>query len=121
MLRNTLARLLATTSLAVAALAVLPGCSTNVQGDDASPVFFTVNFQDQILQKNVATGTPIQIPTVIVNMVFKNPTASATTFLEANLEDYTVEWRRLDKGTAVPQPEVFVAGVLVPAGGSSTL
>lgn len=110
-------------TLAVAALvAVLgtSGCSTNSQGDDASPVFLTINFQLLPLRKNVADGTPLQLQTVNVRSVLKAP-GGATTFLDTILDDYVVEWSRLDGGRAAPGTETFGGNLVVPAGGTSTL
>lgn len=110
-------------TLAVAALvAVLgtSGCTTNSQGDDASPVFLTINFQLLPLQKNVADGVPLQLQTVNLQSELKVP-GGATTFLDTIVEDYIVEWSRLDGGRAAPATETFGGNVVVPAGGTSTL
>ena len=107
--------------LAGVALLGIPACSTNTQGDDASPVFLVVNFDQLPAGKNVADGTPLQIDTATVRSVLKNPTADSTQFLDTKVDDYVVSWQRLDGGTAVPKPEVFGGNFVVGAGGTSNL
>lgn len=104
----------------VAALG-LTGCTTNTQGDDASPVFLTVNFQLLPLQKNVASGTPLQIQTTILQSRLKVPNAASTQFLDTQIEDYEVVWERIDGGRTAPGREVWGGNVTVPANGTSTL
>jgi hypothetical protein len=107
--------------LAIAALGVLPSCSTNVEGDEASPVFLTIEFTLLPLQKNVADGTPLQFDTAVVRNRPKSNVINSTTFLDVRLETYDVEWRRLDGGTKVPEKEIFAGNVIVPFNGTSNL
>ncbi|HEX7527558.1 MAG TPA: hypothetical protein VF425_00495, partial [Thermoanaerobaculia bacterium] len=53
--------------MAVAALVVaaLPGCSTNTQGDSASPVFLAGDFQLLPLTVNVASNKAVQFSTTV--------------------------------------------------------
>ncbi len=106
--------------LAVALLA-LPGCSSNTQGDDATPVYFSISYDELPLEWNVGSYAPLQIKTTTVKSNLKNPSGGSSSYLDARLEDYVVEWTRVDGGTKVPAPETFVGNVLVPAGGVSTL
>lgn len=106
--------------LAVALLA-LPGCSSNTQGDDATPVYFSISYDELPLEWNVGSYAPLQIKTTTVKSNLKNPAGGSSSYLDARLEDYVVEWSRVDGGTKVPAPEPFVGNVLVPAGGVSTL
>ena len=110
--------------LALAVLAAcLPGCSTNTQGDDASPEFLTVTFDGVPVRTNVATQSPLQIQSTVYSAVLKNPSGGSSSFLDVRLDDYTVTWRRLDGGTLVPAPETFgiAANGVLPAGGSQTV
>src|SRR5258706_5090365 len=102
---------------------LVPACSTNTQGDDASPVFLTVEFDGVLVLKNLATGTPLQVNTTTVHNVIKSPRNGSSSFLDVKLDDYVVTWRRLDGGTIVPAPETFAVftAAIVPAGGTSTL
>src|SRR5437764_532967 len=113
-------RLAPVLALVLAAAACLPGCSTNVQGDDASPVFLSVDVPNQG-PKNVNDGTLFTIATVTVRNIIKVPSNGSSSFLDVHLDDYTVTWRRTDGGTVVPAPETWAAGQIVPAGGAATL
>lgn len=107
-------------ALAIGILAV-GGCSSNTQGDDASPVYLSVSYSELPEAWNVGSGLPLQFDTTELRSVLKNPAAGSSSFLDTRLEDYVVEWQRLDGGTKVPGPEVFGGNVLIPAGGQSTL
>ena len=106
--------------LAVALLA-LPGCSSNTQGDDASPVYLSVSYTLLPESWNVGSGAPMQFDTTELKSVLKNPLGGTSTMLDTRLEDYVVEWQRIDGGTKVPETEVFGGNVLIPAGGTSSL
>lgn len=97
------------------------GCSSNTQGDDASPVFLSVNFKLLPESWSVGSGAPLQFETVELRSILKNPGGGTSSFLDTRLEDYVVEWKRLDGGTKVPDPETFGGNVVVPAGGISAL
>lgn len=105
----------------VAGVLAVTGCSSNTQGDDASPVYLTISYDLLPLVVNVGGGAPLQIQTTTVKSNLKNPAGGTSTFLDTRLEQYVVTWKRLDGGTKVPDPETFGGNVLVPAGGSSTL
>ncbi len=86
---------------------LVPACSTNTQGDDASPVFLTVEFDGVLVLKNLATGTPLQVNTTTVHNVIKSPRNGSSSFLDVKLDDYVVTWRRLDRRReqrAAPHP-----------------
>jgi hypothetical protein len=105
----------------LAGLLGVAGCSSNTQGDDASPVFLTVTYQELPEAWNVGSGAPLQFDTTTITSVLKNPAGGSSSFLDTRLEDYVVEWQRIDGGTKVPEPETFGGNVLIPAGGVSTL
>ncbi len=112
------------TSLAAALLAGVlsaTGCSSNSQGDDASPVFLSVTYTLLPESWNVGGGAPLQFDTTELRSILKNPGAGSSTFLDTRLDDYVIEWTRIDGGTKVPDPETFAGNVLIPAGGTSTL
>jgi hypothetical protein len=102
-----------------AAAAFLPSCSTNTQGDDASPIFLEVN-SSQALTVNVATESEVDIATMSVQAKLKNPAGGSSSLLDVRLEDYTVDWRRTDGGKAVPQSETFGAGQVISVGGTAS-
>jgi len=110
-------------SVAVAALVVaaLPGCSTNTQGDSASPVFLAGDFTLLPLSVNVASNAPVQFSTTTLRNRLKNTTATSLQFLDVQVDKYTVTWTRIDGGTTASASEDFAGNVIVPPNGSSTL
>jgi len=107
------------TAVAVLALSVLPGCSTNTQGDSAAPVFLVGSFPEVPGISCVNSLLPITIKTTTVQNRLKTSVPSLQ-FLDVQVDRYTVVWRRIDGGTKVSPTENFGDGFLVPAGGTTT-
>ena len=110
--------------LAVALLAgvlAVAGCSSNTQGDDASPVYLSAEYTLLPESWNVGSGAPLQLETVQLRSHLKNTTGGTSSFLDTRLDDYVVEWRRIDGGTKAPEAETFPGNVIVPVGGTSTM
>ncbi|HEX2757390.1 MAG TPA: hypothetical protein VHP60_02710 [Thermoanaerobaculia bacterium] len=102
-------------------VAALPGCSTNTQGDSASPVFLAGDFELLPLQKCVNDNTVLQFSTTVLRNRLKNPAASATQFLDVQIDTYIVVWRRIDGGTTASPSQSFGGNIIVPPNGQSTL
>ncbi len=107
--------------LAVLAAAALPGCSTNTQGDSASPVFLAGDFTLLPLQKCVNDNTPLQFQTTTLRNRLKNPITSSIQFLDVQIDSYFVVWKRIDGGTTASPTQQFGGNLIVPANGQSTL
>jgi hypothetical protein len=107
-------------ALAALVLAALPGCSTNTQGDSASPVFLAGDFTLLPLTVNVASNAPVQFSTTTLRNRLKTSAASVQ-FLDVQVDKYTVTWSRIDGGTKASASEDFPGNVIVPPNGSSTL
>ena len=119
MIKNTM-RFAAAFALSAGLLA-LPGCSTNNQGDDAVPLYLTVDFTLLPSVKHVSDGALLQFQTVTLKSVMKSPTAATSGMLDTRIDDYVIVWSRLDGGTKVPAPETFAGNVIVPVAGTTTL
>jgi hypothetical protein len=105
----------------VAALAFASGC-TNPQGESESPVFITVDLEEQPGFVNVATPAPVQVDTILLNSELKDPDATDPQGMaDAQINSYRVTFTRTDGGTIVPQAQTFGCGVVVPSGGEATL
>jgi len=105
----------------MAGVLAVAGCSSNTQGDDASPVYLTVSYDLLPESWNVGSGFPLQFDSTKLTSVLKAPLQGTSTYLDTRLEDYVVDWQRIDGGTKVPDSETFGGNVLIPAGGVSTL
>ncbi len=106
---------------AAAALVALPGCSTNTQGDSATPVFLFGNFTLLPLSVNVASNVPVQFATTTLTCRLKSPGGTSLQFLDVQIDQYIVVWARIDGGKTASPQQTFGGNVIVPAGGSSTL
>jgi hypothetical protein len=115
-------KLLRFVSLLLAVALFGTGCTSNNQGDSASPVYLTVDFTLRPAVKNVNDGAPIQIQTTTVTSKLKIPsTTSPGAFLDTQLDTYAVVWTRIDGGKSASKTENFAPGVIVPAGGTASL
>jgi hypothetical protein len=107
--------------LASLLVATLPGCSTNVQGDSASPVFLAGEFTLLPAGKCVNDTTPLQFSSSILHSRLKGPAISSTQFLDVQIDQYIVVWKRTDGGTIASPSQTFAGNVIVPPNASSTL
>ena len=107
--------------LAALTVAALPGCSTNTQGDSASPVFLAGQFTLLPLQKCVNEPTVLQFQTTTLVNRLKILGPSSTQFLDVQVDSYVVVWRRIDGGTTASPSQTFGGNVIVPPNGTSTL
>lgn len=107
--------------LALVAVAALPGCSTNTQGDSASPVFLAGEFTLLPLQKCVNDTTALQFSTTVLHSRLKNPAAGSTQFLDVQVDQYIVVWKRIDGGTVASPSQTFGGNLIVPPNGQSTM
>ncbi len=113
---------LRTLALLLAVALAGTGCSSNNQGDSASPVYLTCDFPLRPAVKAVNDTTPLQFQTTTLTSKLKIPgTTSPTTFLDTQVETYTVVWTRIDGGKTASATETFSPGIIVPAGGTTTL
>jgi hypothetical protein len=110
-------------ALAALTVAAIPGCSTNTQGDSASPVFLVGAFSGNFVPNSacVNTNLPLTVKTTTVSSRLKNPNVASLQFLDVHVDKYTVVWGRIDGGTKASPTQDFVAtGFLVPPNGSGT-
>ena len=107
--------------IAALVVATLSGCSTNTQGDSASPVFLAGDFELLPLQKCVNDNTTLQFSTTQLRNRLKNPNATSLQFMDVQLDKYTVTWTRIDGGTKASPSQDFAGNVIVPPNGSSSL
>ena len=108
--------------LAAVTVAAIPGCSTNTQGDSASPVFLVGAFSGNFVPNSPCVNTrgPLTVKTTTVTSRLKNPSATSTQFLDVHVDKYTVVWGRIDGGTKTSPTEDFSGGgYLVPPNGSA--
>jgi hypothetical protein len=108
----------------LAVLATLAaGCSSNTQGDSASPVYLTCDFTLLPAQWNVASNSLLQFDTTTLTSKIKSPSAAAgsSSFLDTQVATYAIVWARIDGGKTASKTESFGGNVIVPAGGVSTL
>jgi len=104
------------------ALAILGGgCTTNTQGDSATPVYLNCEFTLLPAVKNVADNSLLQFQTTTLTSQLKNPAGGSSSFLDTQVETYSIVWTRIDGGKTASPTESFGGNVIVPAGGNATL
>jgi hypothetical protein len=107
--------------LASVTVAALPGCSTNTQGDSASPVFLAGEFTLLPLQMCVDSNVALQFSTTVLRNRLKNPRTTSNQFLDVRIDTYVVVWRRIDGGRTASPSQSFGGNIIVPPDGQSTL
>lgn len=112
---------LSTLVLLAAVAALVPGCSTNTRGDDASPVFLAGDFTELPLEKLLISGTPLQFRTTTLRNRLKTNVIGSLQFLDVQVDSYVVRWSRLDGGTKASASQTWGGDVLVPPNGTATL
>jgi hypothetical protein len=111
-----------TIGLGLVLLAALAAACTNKEGSTESPVFITVDLQNQPGFVDVAVVAPVQVQTINLNSHLKSASASDPQhFADVTIDNYSVSYRRTDGGTVVPPRESFGGGIVVPSGGTATL
>lgn len=102
---------------------VAASCTTNTQGDSATPVYLSCEFTLLPALKNVADNSLLQFPTTTLTSKLKSPSTAggSTTFLDTQVETYAIVWARIDGGKTASKTESFGGNVIVPAGATSTL
>ena len=109
-------------AVAAAVAVALSACSTNTQGDSASPVFLVGGFSGNFVPNSpcVNAGGPLTVKTTTVSSRLKTPGVTSLQFLDVHVDKYTVVWGRIDGGTTTSPTQDFAFGFLVPPNGSGT-
>jgi hypothetical protein len=106
--------------LALAALTVL-GCEERTEQTDSGGVLLEVEFVNSPIRIGVEDSDIVQIPTINVNSIVTNPTASTSSLMDVQLRSIDVSYSRADSGSRVPPPFFFNTIGTVPVGGTLTL
>ena len=113
-----------TRSALVALLAIgLLGCEARTDRRDDGGVILTVESFDGLpigFSVN-SDGIFVQVETIDIRNITKNPNVSATDLMDVELHTYQVVYRRLDGGKTVPPPLVRRIFGNVPHNGLETL
>lgn len=114
--RNATVRL-----LLIATLFFALGCEERTEESDTGGVLLEVEFTDTVLFVGVEETPILTIPTININSIVADPTASTSSLMDVQLRTLEVTFSRADTGTRVPPP--YFANIIgtVPVGGTLTL
>ena len=120
---NIMKNRLTIAALALASLAALSSCSSELS-DNAAPVELIVTNSQTLtlldLDPNTTdTDCDQEIGTINMQVIAKNSSASGN-FLQVRIQRYRVSYRRTDGGTIVPPSFVRSLDTLIGVGGSAT-
>ncbi len=107
-------------ALALVALVAL-GCEERTEQTDSGGVLLEVEFTNTVLVVGVEETETLTIPTIIVNSIVANPTATTSSLMDVQLRTLEVNFSRADSGTRVPPPFFWNIIGTVPVDGSLTL
>ena len=105
--------------LIVALLAL--GCEQRTEETDSGGVLIEVEFSNTVLRVGVEETEVLTIPTINVNSIVADPTATTSSLMDVQLRTLEVVFSRADTGTRVPPPYIFNIIGTVPVGGTLTL
>ena len=97
------------------------GCEERTEQTDSGGVLIEVEFTNTVLRVGVEETEVLTIPTINVNSIVANPTATTSSLMDVQLRTLEVVFSRADTGTRIPPPYVFNIIGTVPVGGTLTL
>ena len=104
-----------TNYLLILILAVgVAGCDSNTDRTDGGGVLLSVSDFDGLpllasVNTTLSTGGLIQIESLTIQNIAKNPTGTTSDLMNVEIQSYEVQYSRADRGTRVPTP--FVRGI----------
>ncbi len=104
-----------TNYLLILILAVgVAGCDSNTDRTDGGGVLLSVSDFDGLpllasVNSTLSTGGLIQIESLTIQNIAKNPTGTTSDLMNVEIQSYEVQYSRADRGTRVPTP--FVRGI----------
>jgi hypothetical protein len=102
-------------------LAGLAGCEQRTDKEETGGVLLSISdFGTLPLQVSVSEGGLLQIDSITVSNVVKDPTGLTSQLMNVEISSYEVTFTRADRGTRVPRPFVEFLFGTVPVGGSTT-
>ncbi len=109
-----------TTRILAAACLVagLAGCEQRTDKEETGGVLLSISdFGTLPLQVSVSAGDLMQIDSITVSNVVKDPTGTISPLMNVEISSYEVTYTRADRGTRVPRTLVQrVFGVVTPGG-----
>lgn len=106
--------------LLIAAL-LASGCEQRTEETDSGGVLIEVEFTSTVLRVGVEENDVVTIPTININSIVADPTATTSSLMDVQLRTLEVIFSRADTGTRVPPPYIFNVIGTVPVGGTLTL
>lgn len=96
--------------LAIAALLALGACSSRTDRSDGGVILSISDFDGLPVQAAVNSQSTIQIGSITIQNIPKNPSAGTTALMNVEMTSYEVVYSRPDGGTRVPPS--LVQGIL---------
>jgi len=92
----------------------LAGCDSRTDRTDSGGVLLSVSDFDGLpllasVNNTLAEGGLIQIESLTIQNIAKNPTGNTSDLMNVEIQSYEVQYSRADRGTRVPTP--FVRGI----------
>jgi len=114
--------LIKTTRILTAAclLAGFAGCEQRTDKEETGGVLLSISdFGTLPIQVSASEGGLLQIDSITVSSVVKDPTGVTSPLMNVEISSYEVSFTRADRGTRVPRPFVEHIFGSIPPGGST--
>ena len=110
-----------TAGLLTLGVLALAGCNGRTDKTDGGGVLLSVTDFDSLpIQASVnSTGDFVQVTSITIANIPKNPTANTSDLMNVEIKSYQVTYTRTDGGTRVPPPLVRGLFGVVPVGGTN--
>ncbi len=103
------------------ALLLALGCEERTEETDSGGVLIEVEFSSTVLRVGVEETEVLTIPTININSIVADPTATTSSLQDVQLRTLEVVFSRADTGSRIPPPYIFNIIGTVPVGGTLTL
>jgi hypothetical protein len=104
---------------------VVTGCNSRAERSSGTVLLEVSSLGTVPVNLSLSQGATMagsfQLPTVTLEDILKDPTATGTSFQDIELRSYQVTYRRRDTGTRVPPSLVGNLSGTIPAGGTGTV
>ena len=105
--------------LCLVALLALSGCESRTDRSEGGVILSISDFDELPVQVLVNGSSVVQVGSITIQNLPKNPAAGTTTLMNVEMTSYEVRYERVDAGTRVPPPLVQGIFGVAPVNGTT--
>jgi hypothetical protein len=105
--------------LCLVALLALSGCESRTDRSEGGVILSISDFDGLPVRVGVNTSSAVQMGSITIQNLPKNPAGGTTTLMNVEMTSYEVRYQRVDGGTRVPTPLVEGIFGVAPVNGTT--